>query len=40
MLSSVVLDHYGWVGFARHTATPARLVGAALVILGVRLIQR
>jgi transporter family-2 protein len=40
MLSSVVLDHYGWVGFARHPATPARLVGAALVILGVRLIQR
>jgi transporter family-2 protein len=40
MLSSVVLDHFGWVGFARHSATPARLVGAALVILGVRLIQR
>lgn len=40
MLSSVALDHFGWVGFERHPATPARLLGAALVIVGVRLIQR
>lgn len=40
MVSSVVLDHFGWVGFERHPATPARLLGAALVIVGVRLIQR
>jgi transporter family-2 protein len=40
MLSSVVLDHFGWVGFERHPATPLRLLGAALVIAGVRLIQK
>ena len=40
MLASLVLDHFGWVGFARQEATPARLLGAALVILGVRLMQR
>jgi bacterial/archaeal transporter family-2 protein len=40
MLSSVALDHFGWVGFERHPATPMRLLGAALVVVGVRLIQR
>lgn len=40
MVSSVALDHFGWMGFARHPATPARLLGAVLVIVGVRLIQR
>ena len=40
MASAVTLDHFGWVGFERHPATPARLLGAALVIVGVRLIQR
>lgn len=39
MLASLLLDHFGWVGFSQHAITPARLVGAALVILGVRLIQ-
>lgn len=40
MLSSLVLDHYGWVGFAVHPITPLRLLGALLVIGGVVLIQR
>lgn len=40
MVASVVLDHFGWVGFERHPATPARLAGAVLVIIGVRLIQK
>ena len=40
MIASVLLDHYGLVGFAQRAATPGRLLGAALVILGVRLLQR
>jgi transporter family-2 protein len=40
MLSSLVLDHFGWVGFAEQPVTPARLVGAALIIGGVVLVQR
>jgi bacterial/archaeal transporter family-2 protein len=40
MVSSLVLDHYGLAGFPVHSLTPARLVGAVLVIAGVILIQR
>ncbi len=40
MLASVVLDHFGWVGFNVHVASPARIAGVILVIVGVHLIQR
>jgi transporter family-2 protein len=40
MLTSVLLDQYGWVGYAPHPLTAARLLGMALVIGGVILIQR
>jgi transporter family-2 protein len=40
MLTSLFLDHYGLIGFPVHTLTVARLLGAALVIVGVVLIQR
>jgi len=40
MVTSLVLDQYGLVGFPVHSLTPVRLVGAALVIAGVILIQR
>ena len=40
MLSSLVLDQYGLAGFPVHSLTPVRLLGAALVIAGVILIQR
>ena len=40
MLMSMVLDHFGWLGFASHAAGPGRLAGAALLVLGVILIQR
>jgi transporter family-2 protein len=40
MLASLRLDHHGLVGFARQAATPGRLLRAALVIVGVRLLQR
>lgn len=35
---SVPLDHFGWLGFAQHTAGPGRLLGALLMIVGVALI--
>ena len=40
MVASLVLDHFGLVGFPEHPISGARLLGAALVILGVVLIQR
>jgi transporter family-2 protein len=40
MLASLLLDHFGWVGFAPHPVTLPRLVGAMMVIAGVVLIRR
>jgi len=40
MAASLVLDHFGWVGFPEHPVNGIRLVGAGLVILGVVLVQR
>jgi transporter family-2 protein len=40
MVASLMLDHFGWVGFPEHPASGLRLLGAALVMLGVALIQR
>jgi bacterial/archaeal transporter family-2 protein len=40
MITSLVLDQYGLVGFPVHSLTPIRLLGAVLVIAGVILIQR
>ena len=40
LVFSVLLDHFGWIGFAQHTAGPARLVGCALMIAGVFLISK
>jgi transporter family-2 protein len=40
MVTSLLLDHFGLVGFPEHPVSSARLLGAALVILGVVLIQR
>lgn len=40
VLFSVLLDHFGWIGFAQHTANPARLAGCALMIAGVFLISK
>jgi len=40
MITSLVLDQYGLVGFPVHSMTLVRLLGAALVIAGVILIQR
>ncbi|MEP7226461.1 MAG: DMT family transporter [Gemmatimonadales bacterium] len=40
MITSLVLDQYGLVGFPVHPLTPVRFLGVALVIAGVILIQR
>jgi bacterial/archaeal transporter family-2 protein len=40
MLASLLIDHYGWVGFAVHHVNPLRFLGAALVVGGVILVQR
>lgn len=40
MVTSLILDHFGWVGYAQQSVTPARLLGALCIIAGVVLIQR
>jgi bacterial/archaeal transporter family-2 protein len=40
ILTSVVLDHYGLVGFTTHPVTPWRLVGVALLLAGASLVLR
>ncbi len=40
LVSSVVLDQLGAVGFRQHTASPMRLVGCALMIAGVWMMSR
>lgn len=36
--TSILLDHFGWIGFAVHAATPWRIVGGLLMIAGVTLV--
>lgn len=40
MAASLLIDHNGWVGFAVHPVNPLRILGAALVVGGVALVQR
>lgn len=40
LLMSLVLDHYGWVGFQVHEVNVWRFLGAALLVAGVVLIVR
>ena len=40
MVASMLLDHFGWVGFAVHPITPWRLAGAVLIVSGVVLVRR
>ncbi len=40
ILMSVVIDQYGLIGFRQHVASPERISGCALMILGVWLIVR
>ncbi len=40
ILTSVVLDHYGLIGFAEHRASLWRLVGVALLLAGSAIVLR
>jgi transporter family-2 protein len=40
MIASLVVDHYGLVGFQEHAATLWRVVGAVLIVVGVVLVTR
>lgn len=40
MLVSILLDHFGLVGFASRPATAPRLLGALLLVAGVLLIRK
>ena len=40
LVCSVVLDHFGWLGFAEHAAGVGRIVGGLLMIAGFFLIAR
>jgi transporter family-2 protein len=40
LAASLVVDHYGWLGFSHHPLTVVRLIGAALLFGGVLLIVR
>lgn len=38
-LFSVLLDHFGWLGVTEHTAGIGRILGCALMVIGVGLIS-
>jgi bacterial/archaeal transporter family-2 protein len=40
LAASLVVDHFGWLGFPQHTLTLTRLAGGALLLGGVILIVR
>jgi bacterial/archaeal transporter family-2 protein len=40
MISSVVLDHYGWVGYEIHPVSIWRILGVILLVAGVILIKK
>jgi transporter family-2 protein len=40
LVCSVVLDHFGWIGFELHAASPARIAGCVLMLVGLVLISR
>ncbi len=40
LVASVVIDQFGWVGLDVHVATPGRIVGAALLLVGALCVLR
>ncbi len=38
MIAALLLDHYGAIGLTKHTASPTRIAGVVLVVLGVSLV--
>ena len=39
MVGSLFVDHYGAVGYPQHAVSVSRVVGVALIVAGVALIQ-
>jgi transporter family-2 protein len=39
MLSSIVLDHFGWIGYSTHPINGFRILGVVLLVAGVVLIR-
>jgi len=40
LVASLALDHFGWVGYPHRPVDAGRLVGVALLVAGVLLVQR
>lgn len=40
VVTSILLDHFGLVGFKPHEANAGRLIGGALMVSGVALVAR
>lgn len=40
IVTSLAMDHYGWLGFEVHKASPGRLAGGALMIVGLALVAK
>ena len=40
IVTSIVLDHFGWLGLKEHAAGAWRIVGAVLMIAGVMLVAK
>jgi len=40
LIFSVLLDHFGWIGFDQHPANLARVIGCCLMIGGVFLVSK
>jgi transporter family-2 protein len=38
-LASLLLDHFGWIGYDEHAITPGRILGVLLVGAGVALVR-
>jgi transporter family-2 protein len=40
IVASLLMDHYGLLGFKQHTASPARILGGTLMVAGMLLIGK
>ncbi len=40
LATSILFDHFGWVGFKVHPATPMRIVGCVLMVAGLWIVAK
>jgi transporter family-2 protein len=38
-IASIVVDHFGWLGFEQHPANIGRIAGGVLMVLGIALVS-